>query len=1028
MLSKNSMTLEDFFTLTEMKGGLMSHSRVEELISVMQRDKDCIVNVNDAARQWSSVASTLAATENRDSLDHFVRLNGLLFLDRWLQDAQKFNNDTCDNSVEASISLLLGALKKLPIDHKRSISSGIGATVKKLLAHKNSGVQERARALFSCWSQEIDNYEDKQDMKEVDGYVEDRVNRADGTVSAESWCHKNPCCDNTLTERNTDGKPIGDEHQDSRNTGGSQYKSTGDLDISDSCNKDNNHASLDQEYKEDESRAQDLCTMPNSCQASISVMEETSSCPAEKTTSMGSCSILNSVEWMPSHILRFKDITTDAKEADFKIGSLGGNGKQETSVSNSSGSGSGSGSVSPADSVGAQQPVIQPDVLSNINVNETRNCMEKTLLDSVDGHSGICTGLKGMAVEPEIQKHMQNTDLEVTYKVSGPCSDVMQNSSFVRMNSGNLDNINSEKHDPEKTDDIEELSDELKLKAGTNYKTTVSISSPEIDANFSELKTKSDLDFEYGFDDALEVARQVAKEVEREVVDYRKQFCSSSSEKASEGRVRQPGSPDSINDERYQTVGRSRDEPPIKQNLIGRAVSPNVEVQLMDSVYVDKTENCMRKDDSSQVCTETLQKPIDEGKINLCDFDLNEACSEEVDHAVITFVSASKVAPAGVPKAPLHFEGELGWKGSAPTSAFRPAHSRRTPDCGKPLSVVGSSQSSKQRRVFLDIDLNATEGDGDGASHPGMGKQVLVSSDLPSGESSVEVSSRRAQRLQLDLNRIGDNEDNPSSDGRLEERFIYHHPIGSPSPASSSSSRQFPPRNIDLNGNPSLYDDFSDRQPGYSKCSISGGFRGDDPVVSIMGTRVAINRHELIPQTQTFLPSGRGVESPISAVYGRAENGLGTFAHPPPSLFSYNGFGMRSPVSLSPAIYGPGSVPCMVDSRGAPVLPQMIPSSSDVPHSQLPLFMSMSNPITGLNGVSRPSLDLNSGLSIVEAERCRSGGDAGQLFIPGQGILMEQMRSVSQHIGPGLGTKRKEPDGGGWELYPVGYKHQPPWF
>lgn len=1017
------MTLEDFFTLTEMKDGFMSYNRVEEMISVMRRDKDCVVNVNEAARQWSSVASTLAATENRDSLDYFVRLNGLLFLDHWLQEAQKFCNDTCDDSVETLISLLLGALKKLPIDNKRSISSGIGETVKKLFTYKNFEVQERARALFSSWNRESDNYKDNQDTKEVGTLVEDRVKQTDGTVSAESWCLENPSCGNPVIERNIDGKATGNEHQESRSTEGSQHRSTGVLNSPDISNKDNTHSCLKQEHQEAVSRenTQDLCNMSNSCQGIISVIEETSTCPAEGNTSGGSCSILTSVEGKSSHISRLKDLTSDGKEADNGIG------KRETSsgsASVSASSGSRSESVSPPDSISAQQPVMRPDVLSNSNVDDTKNCIEKTLPDSVDGDICIlASALKSVAVEPGLLKQLQNGEHEAAYNVGGPCSDVLQNSSFEERNSDSVDDTNSENHDPETPDDVEQLSGESKLKAGYTYKTASAISSPEIDANFSELKTNSDLDFEYGFDDALEVARQVAKEAEREVVDYRKQFCSSSSEKSSEGRVLQPSSPDSINDEQDLTVGQSRDEPPVIQNVNGSTVSPNVEDHLTNTEYVEKAETCIQKDDSPQG-TETLKKPADEGRINLCDFDLNELCAEEVDHAVVTFVSASKVVPTGVPKAPLHFEGELGWKGSAATSAFRPAYSSRTLDCGKPMSVVGSSQSSKQQRMFLDIDLNVTDGDADVACHPVMNKQVPVSSDLPSGESSVEVSSRRAQRLKLDLNSIGDNEDNPSPDDRMEERSIYHHPISSPSPASSSSSRQFPPRNIDLNGNPSFFDDSHDRQPTYGKCSTTGGFKVDDPVVSIMGARVAINRPAAIPQTQSFLPSGRRVESPVGAVFSRSENG---YMHPPPSLFGYNAYGMGSPVSLPPAIYGHGPVPCMVDSRGAPVLQQMIPSSSDAPPSQMPYFMSMTNPMIGMNGVPRPSFDLNSGLTMGEAERRENGGGFRQVFIQGQGMLMEEMRSASQHMGPGLGMKRKEPDNG-WDLYPVGYKNQPPWF
>jgi hypothetical protein len=73
------MTLEDFFTLTEMKDGLTAPSRVHELVAVMKKEKFTVVkNIGDATRQWAAVASTVAATENKDCLDLFINLDGLL--------------------------------------------------------------------------------------------------------------------------------------------------------------------------------------------------------------------------------------------------------------------------------------------------------------------------------------------------------------------------------------------------------------------------------------------------------------------------------------------------------------------------------------------------------------------------------------------------------------------------------------------------------------------------------------------------------------------------------------------------------------------------------------------------------------------------------------------------------------------------------------------------------------------------------------------------------------------------------------
>ncbi|KAL5710286.1 hypothetical protein ACHQM5_020870 [Ranunculus cassubicifolius] len=861
------MTLEDFFTQTEMKDGLTSHSRVEELISVMQKDKESVIkNDVETARQWSIVANALAATENRDTLDHFVRLDGLLFLDRWLQVAQKpnnSNNDTYESSVEESVSLLLGILEKLPIDNKRFVSSGIEATVKKLLSHKSLKVQERARAVFDVWSQCRDCDVDQQ------GSTDDRVNHDDGAVVGS----ESQCIDNT----EIDGNLVGNEHSDD-----SPCEGIRDVKIFVTSNRDNSETILKQENKEDGFRE-------NAVDFSI-----------------GICS------------------NSAFKEKDLINGSLDSVDKKETS------------SASSLHDVDHHQTAA----LSNTDDAKEADCIEMPLSAGVDDDDDdACT----RAVESEEdKKHVSSNGMEV----DGSHSDVVENSPC----NGNQDSPNTET-----SRKVEEVSGESVEKGNGIFSV------------ISNLNSGMD-EFDYGIDDALEVARQVAKQVEREVVDYREELCSSPSSEKNISVVR-PCSPESINGAQGECV----------------VESPNKEEDHLDKN--DTHEECMQKSDPTEKLAESK-------KGMLGDIDLNELFLSEdhVEHppstaTTITFVSASKVTPSGVPpKAPFHFEGELGWKGCAATSAFRPA-SVRSPPVAK--------------KEFLDFDLNNVA---DCCGDP-------IPIPIPSGEeSSVEVSSIRAQRLKLDLNLIGDNEDD------------NNNPL---SPASSSSSRQFPMmRNIDLNGNPSLFDDPIDQRPPppvlfgkRSSSLVSGGFKLDDPVVSIMGARVSVNKPELIPQTRSFL--------------SRAENGYGMTNHfsmpqsygppPPPSnspMFGYNnGLSMMGSLPPPAAMYGLGPghhvpVPCMLDSRGAPQM--MMPSSSSADARPYFMSMSMGVPVMSLNGgmsMSRPSFDLNSAES-------RDGGGLGQLYIP------EQM---SHSAASGLGMKRKEPEGG-WDLYPLGYKHhQPSW-
>lgn len=153
------MTLEDFFTLTEMKDGFTAPSRVEELITVMQKEKDSLLkSTGDAARHWAAVASTIAATENKECLDLFIKSDGLLFIDRWLKEALAFPDEASDCSVEEAISALLRAVEKLQADSDKLNSSGICITVKSLLSYKSITVQDKARALFDSWKAKDDNF------------------------------------------------------------------------------------------------------------------------------------------------------------------------------------------------------------------------------------------------------------------------------------------------------------------------------------------------------------------------------------------------------------------------------------------------------------------------------------------------------------------------------------------------------------------------------------------------------------------------------------------------------------------------------------------------------------------------------------------------------------------------------------------------------------------------------------------------------------------------------------------------------
>ncbi|PWA70472.1 Transcription factor IIS [Artemisia annua] len=146
---------QDFFTLTELKDGLTSPERVNELIALMQKEKDCVItNVSEASRQWSTVANVITVTKRPKCLDPFFQLNGILIIDKWINDSWKFGNDSGNLSIKGSTSALLRALDRLQIDNHMLVSSGIGNTVQNLVGCSSSMVREKAKG---CLGPGVDN-------------------------------------------------------------------------------------------------------------------------------------------------------------------------------------------------------------------------------------------------------------------------------------------------------------------------------------------------------------------------------------------------------------------------------------------------------------------------------------------------------------------------------------------------------------------------------------------------------------------------------------------------------------------------------------------------------------------------------------------------------------------------------------------------------------------------------------------------------------------------------------------------------
>ncbi|WCJ35080.1 Transcription elongation factor (TFIIS) family protein [Euphorbia peplus] len=984
------MTLEDFFTLTEMKDGLTAPSRVHELVAVMQKEKDSTVkNAGDATRQWAAVASTIAATENKDCLDLFIQLDGLSFIDKWLKDVKKFGNDAADGFVEESLTAILRALEKLQIDKERSVSSGIWITVSNLLDHGSSRVQDRARALFDSWKQ---------------GRVSDGV-RNDGVVALHRACVAADCAAenlslfNKIVNDDIIGEPTKDENLQSKSSNCPESEAVKE------------HSPGDREHLSPESPLLKEKVSMNAVEGttltktrSFSLSNGTSTEPELDSTKKLSCFSVNSdmvaspsgkVEPGVYSSVAEENITESAVQnnVDTRQGDFGSNNMSSDTSKSKSPPEAGKDDGGDNSHLTAQ----------TLNPTGKDDCSPDTLSDSP-------TGNRNLEKPEDIGTHFSNV----------------------------LD-IGAGDDDDNDNDDEDE--DEEGHSSGPDYlrddfNRTENTRSPDRNS-----RRMCDIDNDYGID-ALEVARQVAQEVEREVIDYREPSCSSSSsDKSMASDTRRPDSPVLMNTKQevlHEDNQSTQNQPPEPSSMEdARLVSSNnMEIE---------AENGAHELELSQV-TEVAPEQDRKTEKTPCGFDLNdfdlnqEVCSDDMERPAnpistpISIVSASRPAVAsGSPSAPLQFEGILGWKGSAATSAFRPASPRKTSDGDKILETGGTSHSSKGKGSF-DFDLNVAE-DGDEKMLDFLPvRHVPVSSSLQSGESSLEVGPKRSERPNLDLNRL-------SNEGEVPLRMvgqIFYPRNGhrSPSPASSSSSMQPSLRNFDLNDRPQFQNESSDQGFYHRNQNVSafGISRPGDPVISILGTRVEvgnnraeIGRKDFIPQHPT-LANGKSLDHITDTNMGRMGGFLGIptvpFGHSP--VYGYNGLTPAPNMSLPSPIYGgSASVPYMMDTR---MVPQMLSSASIPPYSQPSFIMNMTSAPPHLNGAgpSRPSFDLNSGFT---HEAVNPGG-LRQFFMPSQSRTMEEhlRANVQPSPSPGIGgIKRREPDSG-WEPYSLPYKHpQPPW-
>lgn len=412
------------------------------------------------------------------------------------------------------------------------------------------------------------------------------------------------------------------------------------------------------------------------------------------------------------------------------------------------------------------------------------------------------------------------------------------------------------------------------------------------------------------------------------------------------------------------------------------------------------------------------------------------------------------------PENPLRTKSELGWKGSAATSAFRPAEPRKnleTSIATSDIPIGDAGGSNKQSRAPLDFDLNEPD--------------QRTYEDIASQSSAVVTWSETGPRdrgtggLDLDLNRVDESPDvgafSTSNNSRLEIP-----PLPSRSSLSSGLSNGGGvnvSRDFDLNNGPGLDEIGTDTAPRMQPFKSTVAL--PTPVSGIrVNSQEFGNFSSWFPPSNSFsaitVPSifpGRGEQSfvappaqrvlcPTASISLGAEIYRGpvgpvlssspAMVFPPASPFQYQGFPFETNFSLPSNSFSGCSTAYMDSSSGGalcfPTIPSQLVGAAGVVSSPYPRPVMMGFP-GGTSNIGPDArkwgsqgLDLNAGPgggTDTERRDERLPPGLRQLSISSSQALVEDQLKMFQ-VGGVL--KRKEPDGGLDAMDRISYK-QPSW-
>ncbi|VFQ73392.1 unnamed protein product [Cuscuta campestris] len=423
--------------------------------------------------------------------------------------------------------------------------------------------------------------------------------------------------------------------------------------------------------------------------------------------------------------------------------------------------------------------------------------------------------------------------------------------------------------------------------------------------------------------------------------------------------------------------------------------------------------------------------------------------------ASITVASAAK-GPFVPPEELLRFKGVVGWKGSAATSAFRPAEPRKV--FFMPLSSVVVSQSEasscKHARPLFNFDLNVPD--------ERVIEEIRDSSAAVIGsnqydlrnEASDSPSVRSSAGLDLDLNKV--DESNDVGQCSVSSVHGFDRQAAHSKPPECGASRSELKRDFDLNNGPVTDDVIVEHSLFLQNIRGSVNFQQ-------ASSRLRMNNQE-IGRFSSWVPEGSPYSQITSLMPDRGELSFpilspgahrildhapvgtpfapgvyrGTVLPSSPAVhfqsasFPCSVFPYGTTIPLQPGSYSLGPSSCIEStSAGRPYAPLVDSHSfgcaSTVPPQFLrPYIVGLPDSINNGSTVndrkwSMQGLDLNAGPRAVDIEEQVESIPYRQLSIVGSQALSEENSRL--YPIPGGFLKRKEPEGG-LDKDPFGYK---PW-